>query len=150
MPSFRWSAINPGGDVARGVMEAPDRATVVERLQRQGQVVLRADPADGRRGWADLLQIELRRSRGLDKATLGEVTRELAIMLAAGQDLDRALRFVVDNTRNARARVILGGVRDKVRSGSSLAAALRLAALRPIFPAISPTGGAGTSQTKAA
>jgi general secretion pathway protein F len=124
MPSFRYSAVNPGGDVARGVMEAPDRAAVVDRLQRQGQVVLRADPADGRRGWADLLQIELRRSRGLDKATLGEMTRELAIMLAAGQDLDRALRFVVENTRNARARVILDRVRDKVRSGSSLAAAL--------------------------
>src|SRR5215469_9182150 len=124
MPSFRWSAVNPGGEVARGVMEAPDRTTVVERLQRQGQVVLRADPADARRGWADLLQVELRRSRGLDKATLGDITRELAIMLAAGQDLDRALRFVVDNTRNARARVILGRVRDKVRSGSSLAAAL--------------------------
>jgi general secretion pathway protein F len=124
MPSFRWSAINPGGDVARGVMEAPDRTAVVDRLQRQGQVVLRADPADGRRGWADLLQIELRRSRGLDKATLGEVTRELAIMLAAGQDLDRALRFVVENIRSARARVILGSIRDKVRSGSSLAAAL--------------------------
>jgi general secretion pathway protein F len=105
-------------------MEAPNRTTVVERLQRQGQVVLRADPADARRGWADLLQVELRRSRGLDKATLGEITRELAIMLAAGQDLDRALRFVVDNVRSARARVILGTVRDKVRSGSSLAAAL--------------------------
>jgi general secretion pathway protein F len=48
----------------------------------------------------------------------------LAIMLAAGQDLDRALRFVVDKTRSARARTILGNVRDKVRGGSSLAAAL--------------------------
>jgi general secretion pathway protein F len=124
MPSFRWSAINPGGDVVRGVMDAPDRGVVVERLQRQGQIVLRADPAEGRRSWADLLQIELGRSRGLDKSALGEVTRELAIMLAAGQDLDRALRFVVDNTRNARIRTILGSIRDKVRSGSSLAAAL--------------------------
>src|SRR5947208_1551052 len=124
MPSFRWSAVNPGGDVARGVMEAPDRAAVVERLQRQGQIVLRADLAAGRGGWADLLQIELGRTRGLDKTSLGEVTRELAIMLAAGQDLERALRFVVENTRNARARLILGNVRDKVRSGSSLAAAL--------------------------
>src|SRR2546423_879612 len=124
MPSFRWSAVNPGGDVARGVMEAPDRAAVVERLQRQGQIVLRADLAAGRGGWADLLQIELGRSRGLDKTSLSEVTRELSIMLGAGQDLDRALRFVVENTRNARARGILGNVRDKVRSGSSLAAAL--------------------------
>jgi len=124
MPSFRWSAINGGGDVARGVMEAPDRSAVVERLQRQGQIVLRADPADGRGGWAELLQLELGRTRGLDKAALGELTRELAIMLAAGQDLDRALRFVVENTRNARARAVLGNVRDKVRGGSSLAAAL--------------------------
>jgi general secretion pathway protein F len=124
MPSFRWSAINGGGDVVRGIMEAPDRLAVVERLQRQGQVVLRADPADQRRGLADLLQIELGRARALDKATLGEITRELAIMLTAGQDLDRALRFVVDNTRNTRARAILGNVRDKVRGGSSLAAAL--------------------------
>jgi general secretion pathway protein F len=105
-------------------MEAPDRAAVVERLQRQGQIVLRADLAEGRRGLAELLQIEIGGTRGLDKAALGEVTRELAIMLTAGQDLDRALRFVVDNTRSARARTILGNVRDKVRGGSSLAAAL--------------------------
>src|SRR6201988_3909617 len=124
MPLFRWSAVDGGGDVVSGVMEAPDRAIVVERLQRQGQIVLRADPADGRRGLGDLLQIELGGARGLDKAALAEVTRELAIMLAAGQDLDRALRFVVENIRSARARVILGGVSDKVRSGSSLAAAL--------------------------
>ena len=124
MPSYRWSAVNPGGDVVRGVMEATDRVVVVERLQRQGQIVLSADPADGRRGWTDLLQIELGRGRRLDKAALGEVTRELAIMLAAGQDLDRALRFVVENTRNLGARTILGAVRDKVRSGSSLGAAL--------------------------
>jgi general secretion pathway protein F len=105
-------------------MEAPDRSAVVERLQHQGQIVLRADPADQRRGLADLLQIEFGGARGLDKASLGEVTRELAIMLAAGQDLDRALRFIVENTRSSRARTVLGNVRDKVRAGSSLATAL--------------------------
>jgi general secretion pathway protein F len=124
MPSFRWSAVNGGGEVVHGVMEAPDRASLVERLQRQGQIVLRADPAELRRGLGDLLQIEIGGARGLDKNALSEVTRELAIMLAAGQDLDRALRFVVDNARSARTRSILGRVRDKVRSGSSLAAAL--------------------------
>jgi general secretion pathway protein F len=124
MPSFRWSAISPGGEVMHGVTEASDRASVVERLQRQGQVVLRAEPADGRWRLSDLLQIELGGRRGIDRATLGEVTRELAIMLGAGQDLDRALRFVVENVGNTRARAILAEVRDKVRSGSSLAAAL--------------------------
>jgi general secretion pathway protein F len=124
VPSFRWSAVNGGGEVVHGVMEAPDRAFVIERLQRQGQTVLRADPADRRRGLGELLQLEIGAARGLDKNGLAEVTRELATMLAAGQDLDRALRFIVENARGARARAILGRVRDKVRSGSSLAAAL--------------------------
>src|SRR6266550_1027049 len=124
MPSFRWSAITPAGEVMHGVTEAADCASVVDRLQRQGQVVLRAEPADGRWRLGDLLQIELGGRRGIDRATLGEVTREIAIMLGAGQDLDRALRFVVENVGNARARAILAEVRDKVRSGSSLAAAL--------------------------
>jgi len=124
MPSFRWSAVTPGGEVMHGVTEAADCASVVERLQRQGQVVLRAEPADGRWRLGDLLQIELGGRRGIDRATLGEITRELAIMLGAGQDLDRALRFVVENVGNTRARTILAEVRDKVRSGSSLAAAL--------------------------
>jgi general secretion pathway protein F len=124
MPSFRWAAIDSGGEVVRGVMDAPDRGAVVERLQRQGQIVLQADTAEGRGGLAELLQIEIGGARGIDKTALAEVTRELAIMLAAGQDLDRALRFVVENTRSSRARAVMGNVRDKVRSGSSLAAAL--------------------------
>ena len=124
MPSFRWSAVTAAGDVVSGVSEAPDQGAVVERLQRQGQVVLRAEPADRRNLLAALLRIELGRTRGLDRTTLGEVTRELAIMLAAGQDLDRALRFVVDNTGNARARALLAELRDKVRAGNSLAASM--------------------------
>ena len=48
MAAFRWSAISAGGDVIRGVTEAPDRMIIVEKLQRQGNVVLRAEPADRR------------------------------------------------------------------------------------------------------
>lgn len=124
MPQFRWSAVDGGGDIGHGLIDAPDQATAVDRLQRQGRIVLRADPVDAQARFAHLLQVEIGGARGLDKATLGEVTRELAIMLAAGHDLDRALRFVAEHTRNARARTILGSIRDKVRSGSPLAAAL--------------------------
>src|SRR5438876_6436015 len=124
MPSFRWSAVTAGGDVVSGVTEAPDQASIVERLQRQGQIVLSAEPADRRNPFADLLQIELGRRPGIDRITLGEVTRELAIMLNAGQDLDRALRFVVENSGNSRARALLEEVHNKVRAGSSLATAI--------------------------
>jgi general secretion pathway protein F len=124
VPRFRWSVVDGGGRVQHGEMEAPDRASVVDRLQRQGQLVLRAEAADRRPRWLNLLNAEIGGRRGLDKATLAEVTRELAIMLAAGQDLDRALRFVAGNARSSRARALLGEVREKVRGGSSLANAL--------------------------
>ena len=124
MPSFEWSALLPNGDVSRGVAEAADRSAVVDRLQRQGHIVLRAEPAGVRSKFADLLHLELRGRRGLDRTAVAEFTREVAIMLAAGQDLDRALRFIVDNVGNSRAKAILSEVRDKVRSGSSLADAV--------------------------
>jgi general secretion pathway protein F len=48
-------------------------------------------------------------------------------MLGAGQDLDRALRYVVENAANDRIRTVLGEVRDRVRRGSSLARSLAAA-----------------------
>src|ERR1700719_2732884 len=123
MPSFRWSAVTPGGEVMHGVTEAADRASVVERLQRQGQVVLRAEPADGRWRLGDLLQIELGGRRGIDRATLGEGTRELAIMLGAGQDLDRAVRFVVENGGDKPRRAARCGRRSTGWPGCSSASA---------------------------
>jgi general secretion pathway protein F len=105
-------------------MDAPDRGALIDRLQGQGQIVLRAEPIGARGSLFDLGQLKLGAARGIDRETLGEVTRELAIMLAAGQDLDRAMRFVVENTGNKRSSAILGNLRNKVRAGSSLAAAL--------------------------
>ncbi|HVH81747.1 MAG TPA: type II secretion system F family protein [Stellaceae bacterium] len=126
MPSFQWSAVSANGEVIRGVTEAADRAAVIDRLQRQGQIVLRAEPADShKRGRAtQFLRLEFGKRRELDKLTVAEFTREVATMLGAGQDLDRALRFVADNVGNGRAQSLLTELRDKVRGGSSLAGAL--------------------------
>lgn len=124
MPSFEWSALSPNGEISHGVVEAATRAAVVDRLQLQGQIVLRAEPAGSNSRFAGLLHLEIGAARNLDRNTVAEFTREVAIMLAAGQDIDRALRFVVDNVGNARARTLLGDVRDRVRSGSSLADAV--------------------------
>ncbi len=124
MPSFRYTALDAAGHLLRGTMEAADEASVIERLQRQGQIPMRAEPAG--RGWflADLLTVEFGRRRHLTRQDVANVTRELATMLAAGQDLDRALRFIVETAPNARLTTVMDRVRSKVRGGSALAAAL--------------------------
>ncbi len=53
MPSFRYVAIAPGGALTQGIMEAADAAAVIDRLRRQGNIPMRAEPAERSRlsGW---------------------------------------------------------------------------------------------------
>jgi general secretion pathway protein F len=124
MPAFRYSAINAAGESVRGTTDAADEAAVVAQLRRQGLVPARVEAASGRSSIRDLLSMEFGRRGGLGRQEVTNVTRELAIMLEAGQDMDRALRFLVETAPNARVGRVLDEIRQAVRDGSSLAAAL--------------------------
>jgi general secretion pathway protein F len=124
MPEFRYVAIDPSGALARGTMDAPDQAAVIERLRRAGNLPVSAAEATRRSALVQLLQTELGRGRALSRQELAEAIRELATMLGAGQDLDRALRYLVETAPNGRVRAVFGRVRDAVRDGGTLAAAM--------------------------
>jgi general secretion pathway protein F len=124
MPAFRYSAITATGELVRGTTDAIDEAAVVVQLRRQGQVPARVEPAAKGFSVRDLLTMEFGRRRGLSRQEVTNVTRELAIMLDAGQDMDRALRFLVETAPNPRVAKVLDEIRQAVRDGSSLAAAL--------------------------
>ncbi len=122
MTTFRYMAIGPDGDIQRGLMEAASEAEVVERLRRQGATPMRADPA--RRGWLLTKVTQAGLGRGLRSQEVADLIRELAIMLGAGQDLDRALRYMQENAPNRRVNAVVTSLRDAVRDGSPLSAAV--------------------------
>jgi general secretion pathway protein F len=125
MPSFRYTAILASGETTTGLLEAPSEQAVVELLRRQGSLPVRAEPADRATGlFSNLLGAEFGGARRLSGSEVAESTRELAVMLSAGQDLDRALRFLVDTAEHRHVRALLGQVRDAVRDGTPLATAL--------------------------
>ncbi len=125
MPSFRYTAVSPAGELVQGVLDAPSEQAVIEKLRQQGSLPMRAEAADTSRGLlADLLTAEFGQGRALNGAEVANITRELAVMLGAGQDLDRALRFLVDTAANPRMRSVLTQLRDAVRDGSPFATAL--------------------------
>ena len=105
----------------RGEMDAADEAEVVRRLQREGKLPLRAEPA-GASVFAGLLVPGLQ--RGLRRGEAAEFVRELSVMLSTGQDLDRALRFLAETAPNPRVGGVVGRLRDVVRDGGALAAAM--------------------------
>jgi len=120
---FRYTAIGAGGERLAGLMDAANEAEVIARLQRQGTMPVHAEPADKAARWSGLLQIDLGRRRGLGKQDVADLVRELATMLSAGQDLDRALRYMQE-TAPARVRPTVTGLRDAVRDGSPLSVAM--------------------------
>jgi general secretion pathway protein F len=122
MPTFRYVAIGSGGKLSQGVLDAPDEAALVERLRRQGSILMRVE-TDGRRRLSGI-DIGAFRRNGLRAQEVSDMTRELAVMLGAGQDLDRALRFLVETAPNARSARLLNSLRDAVRDGSAFAVAL--------------------------
>ncbi len=124
MPNFRFTAIDPGGQLRSGMMDAPDAASVIESLQRAGSIPVRAKPAGWQAGLGTALSADLFGRRGLSRDDITLVLRELATMLSAGQDVDRALRFIVETAATPRLRRIMETVRNKVRGGSPLHQAL--------------------------
>ena len=61
MANWRYVALDATGRQIRGTMEAPDEATVARRLQAEGKLPMRADPATGG-GAAGLLHLEFSRA----------------------------------------------------------------------------------------
>lgn len=121
MPAFRYRAIGPAGDVQSGVIEAATEAEVVAQLQRGGSIPMRTDLATQDSWLAGLWRVEFGRGHSLRRQEVADLMRELAIMLGAGQDLDRALRYLHETAPNARVRAVAAGLRDGVRDGSPLA-----------------------------
>ncbi len=123
MTLFRYTAIGAGGERLTGTTDAADEADLIARLQRQGAMPIRTDSADRPRPWSRWMQIDLGKGRSLSKQQVADLIRELATMLSAGQDLDRALRYLQE-TSSAKVGMIVTGLRDAVRDGSPLSAAM--------------------------
>ena len=122
MARFRYRALGSGGELLKGVSDGPNTADIAVQLQKRGAMVLAISPA-GRAH--DLLSLQIGGAGSLRRTELVDVTRELATMLGAGQDLDRALRLMAEEAPNKRVGAVLGRVRELVRNGTPLATALQ-------------------------
>ncbi|MGA3000990.1 MAG: type II secretion system F family protein [Acetobacteraceae bacterium] len=122
MTAWRFKAVDGKGRAFDGEMDAPDEAAVLAHIRRDGAMPLAVTPARG--GWIGGLSWSLGRGDALTRQDVTNITRELSTMLGAGQDLDHALRFLVETAPNRRTGRVLVALRDDVRNGNSLAAAM--------------------------
>src|SRR5215471_18590006 len=123
MASFRYKAMTQKGAIVRGVLEAPSEAAVVAQLRGLGHLPISAAPAQT----ATLVDRIASLWSGAKKPSLAALctaTTELAALLQAGLELDRALGILCRLSDIGALQAPFERVRGRVRDGSTFADAL--------------------------
>ena len=121
MAIFRYKAVTASGDPIEGEMEARTRDEVILKLQDAGNIPLDAREATsgGGAGFGGLFK-----RKAMAGPQLVAFTAQLATLMGAGQPLDRALQILIDLPEDEGARKMIERIRESVRGGASLSAAL--------------------------
>lgn len=130
MARYRYKAVNAGGEVATGELDAANESEIVDRLRDQGLMPMQIAPAAGVAAGAVAPRAGVKARTSLftpkhvTNNQLIALTRDLATLLNAGLTLDRALEMMIGLAITPPVAVLLQGVRDDVRSGKALSQAL--------------------------
>ena len=123
MANFRYKALTATGTVVTGTLEAPSQAAAVQQIRNLGHYPISAADAETQ-GWRGWLARELHLRRGAKPRDLAIATQELATLLHADLDLDRALSILVGLGEIESLRQPFQAVLARVRGGASFADAL--------------------------
>ena len=116
MPDFAYRVVTAGGRSLRGVEEAASAAALERALSSRGLLPIEVRRSAGRRSSRSRF-----RSR---RADVVEAIRYLATLVDADFPLDRALGTVARVVGRADVSQAVRAVRERVRSGATLADAL--------------------------
>ncbi|HUD52755.1 type II secretion system F family protein [Parvibaculum sp.] len=130
MASFRYKALSATGAVVNGTLEAVSERAVIEWLREQGHFPISATEAEAA-GWQRWLHADLLPKRGPSTRDLAIATQELATLIHAGLELDRALQILIGLGETRNLAQPLGGALARLKDGASFADAL---ATDPAFP----------------
>lgn len=114
--AFQYQAIDRQGAVSRGVLSAPDEATLVRRLSAEGLTVLKVSPAASAR--------EEGQNRALKSGERVLVLRQLGLMLEAGVSLLESLETVAQGMQARKGKAQFQAAIGALRRGDSLGQAL--------------------------
>jgi len=130
MTTFRYQAIEGGGNPVKGVIEAEDRRAALKLLGQRGLFpsVLEAGGAGEKTAAAargsDPAAAPFRFGNGIRRKEITELTREIAALLGVGISIPQALDGLGDEEDNPALRAVIQRVSESVRKGASLSAAL--------------------------
>ena len=133
MSIFRYKAVRSTGESVEGHLEATNKQGAVSQLADMGYVPVRVDQAGGS-SFSNVLSMDVF-GGGSGRTSPRDImiaTREIATLLDAGVELERALGIVVELSGRPAIQVLFQNILEDVRGGAALSDALEKRAER--FP----------------
>ncbi len=137
MPAFTYTAIDPTGKKVSGSVVVRNKAEVYRELESKSLTPVVVDQAaeaapgkTGKAGNGDAKSggaAKSRRGVRLKRQELVLFTEELADLLDAGMNLERALKILQERQANASIREVSGCLREEIREGTRFSKALAIA-----------------------
>lgn len=123
MTTFRYQALDAQGRETQGLVEADTLRLARANLRETGLTVIAVQPLDennlhGAVGWRERFRPKISRTE------LGNLTRQLATLLASGLTLEQAFNALIEQSEGSPAHAVLAGVRGEILAGHTLAQAL--------------------------
>lgn len=115
MPAYEFEAMDVGGHISKGVVQADTARDARAQLRGRALAALAVQEVDGTRAAKGQVRVDAR-GRVL-------LTRQLATLVRAGLPLEEALAALAEGAEG-RARSLAMALRARVREGAPLAAAL--------------------------
>lgn len=130
MPSFSYTAIDRTGNKVSGSVSVRNKADAYRELESRALTPVLVNPApEGETGSKSGGAKPGKSSRNtrLKRQELVLFTEELADLLDAGMNLERALKILQERQANQSIRSVSGCLRDEIREGSRFSKALAIA-----------------------
>jgi len=124
MPVYRWQGVSPRGETLNGEMEATSRDAVIIRLRTQR---IQPNPARIKEKGKGLdYQISLPSIGSPVKSRdIVVFTRQFATMIDAGLPIVQCLQILGAQSDSKPFRKVIGGIKEDVEAGTTLAEAIR-------------------------
>ena len=123
MATFKYKALTPDGVEMKGVMQAPDEYSAVQRIRQKCPVIQEITQVRESNESKSVLNLEIG-SKKIDEKALSVMCSQFAIMLRSGQMIGRVMQMVADQTENKQLKKLLEDCAEDVEQGSTVASAL--------------------------
>ena len=121
MALYRYKAVTTAGEIVEGQFDVASNDEAIAKIQDAGNIPLDVREAvDGAGGGS----LGLLRRSAMGPNQVLQFTQQLAVLLGAGQPLDRALQILLELPESDKARRIVERIRDTVRGGAPLSEGL--------------------------